>query len=198
MSIDTEVALAELGHVCGQRRALTAVSGRCSASTAAVLRNIRNNRLYRCLVDSWAEFCASRIHVSRRHADRIIALLDEFGPAYFELAELTGITPDQYRRIHPIIQQHGNSLTPDGLSLIPEKVDDIVVAIDKFLDEAEAAATPRTRDGSLSSRAAALSHTAAKLAAAYRRILARPIPSHDRQIVLSSLRQSIAALTAVK
>lgn len=197
MTDDNDALLADLRHICGQRRALTAVSGRCSASTAALLRNIRNNRLFRPLVSSWEEFCACRIHVSRRHADRIIALLDEFGPAYFELAELTGVTADQYRQIHPVIQQHRDCVTPDGLSLIPERVEEIAEAVDRMLGEAEAAAPPRTRDRSVVSRVDALHRSAARLAAAYRKILDRPIPSYERHIVLASLRKSIAVLTAV-
>ena len=98
MTDDNDALLADLRHICGQRRALTVVSGRWSASTAALLRNIRNNRLFRPLLSSWEEFCACRIHVSRRHADRIMALLDEFGPASFELAELNSPHRDIHRQ----------------------------------------------------------------------------------------------------
>src|ERR1022692_2223167 len=74
----------DLGRLLGQRRAFGAVAGRCSAAHAHLLRRIRQEKLYRPIAPSWRAFCSAHLALSRRHADRLIALLNRFGPAHFE------------------------------------------------------------------------------------------------------------------
>src|SRR5664280_2473103 len=86
----------DLGRLLGQRRALAAVAGRCSAAHAQLLRRIREEKLYLPGAPSWRAFCGAYLAITRRRADRLIALLNRFGPTYFELSQLLGISVEQY------------------------------------------------------------------------------------------------------
>ena len=86
----------DLGRLLGQRRAFAAVGGRCSAAHAQLLRRIRDEKLYRAVAPSWRRFCGTHLAISCRHADRLIALLNRFGPTYFEISQLVGLSPRQY------------------------------------------------------------------------------------------------------
>src|ERR1035438_9549514 len=96
----------DLGRLLGQRRAFGAVAGRCSAAHAQLLRRIRQEKLYRPVAPSWRAFCGPHLAISRRHADRLISLLDRFGPIYFELSQLVGLSPREYLSIEPAIREH--------------------------------------------------------------------------------------------
>src|SRR5439155_13403764 len=82
-----------LGILLGQRRAFGMVAGRCSAANAACLRKIREGKLYLKFAENWDIFCERDLKISRRTANRVIALEKEHGALFFEMAELTGITP---------------------------------------------------------------------------------------------------------
>src|ERR1035437_6831131 len=86
-------AVLDLGRLLGQRRPFGAVAGRCSAAHAQLLRRIRDEKLYRPLTPSWRAFCSVYLALSRRHADRLIGLLNRFGPVYFEFSQLAGVSP---------------------------------------------------------------------------------------------------------
>jgi hypothetical protein len=60
---------------------------------------LRENKLYKRVSPDWREFCDGYLNINRGQADHIIRLLDEFGPGYFELAQLTRISPETYRAI---------------------------------------------------------------------------------------------------
>lgn len=84
-----------LGMLVGRRQAFSTIAARCAAADVGALREIRDTRAYRGLSPTFEEFCSKNLGVSVRHANRLIHYLNEFGPAYFELAQLTGI----YRRV---------------------------------------------------------------------------------------------------
>src|SRR5215471_3582156 len=92
-----------LGKLLGRREALAAVAGRCTAAEAIQIRQIREEKAYLANARSWGEFCEEHLHMSKSNADRLIALLDELGPDYFTLAQLTRISPETYRAIAPTI-----------------------------------------------------------------------------------------------
>ena len=129
------VSLMALGSLLGQRRAFAAVGGRCSAAHVQILRRIRDQKLYRSVAPSWRTFCAGHIALSRRHADRLTALLNRFGPAYFELAQLTGISPEQYLAIEPAVREDGIVVDGETLSLIPENSPRLLEAVDRILSQ---------------------------------------------------------------
>jgi hypothetical protein len=137
--IDPLAAL-DLGRLLGQRRALAAVGGRCSAAHAQLLRRIHDEKLYLPIAASWRAFCGSYLAISRRHADYLIGLLKRFGPIYFELSQLVGLSVRQYLAIEPAV--HQQSLVVDGatLSVIPENAPRILEAVGRLLNQ-----SPRTR-----------------------------------------------------
>jgi len=89
----------EAGTWLGRKQAFAELAGRCSAATAECLRQARDRKSYRALRMTWDEFCRERMGISRVTAEKIIGRLEEFGPQYFVLAQATGITPTEYRRI---------------------------------------------------------------------------------------------------
>jgi hypothetical protein len=67
-------------------------------------------------------------------------LIKEHGPLYFELAELTGITPAAYRAIKHAIQDDGIHVDGEVIALIPANTNLAVDAVARLLAEAESAA----------------------------------------------------------
>jgi hypothetical protein len=93
----------ELGIALGQTNAFGLVAGRCSAAQAEGIRRLREQKLYKGCTEKWDDFCPKYLKMSRSEADRTIKLLEEFGPAYFELSQLTRVSPEVYRAIAPHI-----------------------------------------------------------------------------------------------
>lgn len=100
-----DTALLELGITLGQNLAFGLVAGRCSAAQAEALRRLRDERLYLRCAESWLAFCPKYLKMSKTEADRTIKLLEEFGPAYFELSQLTRISPETFRAIAPNLKE---------------------------------------------------------------------------------------------
>ena len=134
-----EEQVLELGIMLGQRRAFGMVAGRCSAAQAECLRKIRDEKTYLKFAPNWAEFCERHLKLSKRTADRAIALLKKYGTLYFETAALTGITPAEFERIGHAIQQDGIHVGRDVIALIPENAARAVDAIARLQAEAAAA-----------------------------------------------------------
>ncbi len=125
----------DLGRLLGQRRAFAAVGGRCSAAHAQLLRRIRDEKLYRAVAPSWRRFCGTHLAISCRHADRLIALLNRFGPTYFEISQLVGLSPRQYLAIQPVLHEHSVLVNGEAISLIPENAPKVLEAVGQLLRE---------------------------------------------------------------
>ena len=110
----------ELGVMLGSRRAFSSVAGRCSAADAECIRRIRDERLYLRRAANWEEFCPEYLGLSKTHANRLIRYLEEFGPDYFELAQLTRVTPEQFRAIAPAVREKNIHVNGEAIALIPE------------------------------------------------------------------------------
>ncbi|PWU04932.1 MAG: hypothetical protein C5B51_15840 [Terriglobia bacterium] len=133
-----------LGTLLGRRQAFSLVAARCSAADAACLREIRDQKSYRSLGIGWKEFCARHLGASHAHANRLIGYLNEFGPAYFDLAQLTGISPDEYRAIAPVKDQ---AIQYDGqlIALLPENAERLAAAVTQLRRQAvPTAAAPQS------------------------------------------------------
>jgi hypothetical protein len=87
----------DLGTWLGRRQAFGMMAGKSIAADAECLRQIRDQRLYKNKTSTWAEFCARYIGASKPHVDRMIRHLEEFGPQFFQLSELTRIPLESYR-----------------------------------------------------------------------------------------------------
>lgn len=124
----------ELGRWLGRREAFAAVAGKCSAAEAESLRRIRDERTYLQLDRSWEEFCAKRLGTSRRQVDRTLRLLDEFGPAYFHVAQMAHVTPEEYRAIAPHVSAEGVRLDGAVVALLPENSEQVSAAVAELLE----------------------------------------------------------------
>jgi hypothetical protein len=100
----TDAALLDLGVILGQNQAFGLIAGRCSAAQAESLSRLRQEKLYQRCAPRWDDFCPKYLKISRVEADRTIKLWQEFGPAYFELSQLTRVSPETFRAIAPAIQ----------------------------------------------------------------------------------------------
>ena len=122
-------ALLELGTWLGRHQALGLIANKCSATDAACLREIRDNKHYRALGLTWEEFCSRHAGVDRRTADRIVERLEEFGEAYFNLSQLVPIQPATYRLLASNVT--GNTIELDGrkIPIAPEHAPQIIEAV---------------------------------------------------------------------
>ncbi|HEY1493926.1 MAG TPA: hypothetical protein VGF49_05255 [Candidatus Solibacter sp.] len=99
-----EQSTLDLGMAVGQNQAFSLIAGRCSAAQAATLSRLRQERKYLECASNWREFCTNYLRISGSEADKIIRLWEEFGPEYFEIAQLMRISPERYRDIAPAVK----------------------------------------------------------------------------------------------
>jgi hypothetical protein len=132
----------ELGIVLGSRKAFASVAGRCSAADAECLRRMRENKLYLSRAETWEAFCPQYLGLSKTHANRIIRNLEEFGPDYFEVAQLTRITPEQFRAIAPAIRENNIHVNGQAIALIAENSDRVTAAVAELRRAVDAPAGP--------------------------------------------------------
>ncbi len=119
----------DLGEMLGRRQAFGSIAGRCSAADAECLRRMRDQKLYRSRATSWNGFCPKFLGMTSRHANRIVRQLEEFGPSYFELAQLTRITPGEFRAIAPTVRDHHLHSHGEAIALIPENAEKVAAAV---------------------------------------------------------------------
>src|ERR1051325_6010073 len=98
-------ALTSLESEMSQCKTLKQANGRCSAAQAECLARLREYKLYQGRCATWDEFCPKYLGVTKAFANRAIRAMEEFGPAYFDLAELTRITLDEFRTVEPKIKE---------------------------------------------------------------------------------------------
>jgi len=122
-----------LAKYIGRREAFSLVAGRCSAADIETLRRIRNEKLYLSVSPTWDEFCTDHLHVARRSLNREIAYLDEFGPAFFTVRQLTRITVPEYRQIASQVSAQGLAIEGAVVPLDPENGKALDSAVDKLL-----------------------------------------------------------------
>jgi len=175
----------DLARLLGQRRAFAAVAGRCSAAHAQLLRQIHDQKLYLPHAPTWEAFCGPNLAVSRRHADRLISLLNRFGPIYFEITQLVGLSPRQYLAIEPVVRENSLLVNGEAVSLIPENAPKLLEAIAEVLSQSRRkrrvrpAETVRTRVASLTTRGRAIAN---QLVALYN----SSSSASDRELILES------------
>ena len=126
---DELAGLLRLGQVLGQNQSFALVSGRCSAAQAEALLRMRESRLYLRCASTWKEFCPQYLHISGTQADRIIRLWQLYGPAIFELSQLTRISPEFYRSIEPFIKDGALHFHEEAIELDPENAGKVADAV---------------------------------------------------------------------
>lgn len=123
----------ELGNLVGRHQALGLIASRCSAADAATLRHIRDQELWRGEAKTWNEFCEIRLKMTRTHANRLIKLLEEFGPAYFQISHATRVSTDDYRKaIAPAVRDNALHVNGEAIALTEENDPRIAEAISEL------------------------------------------------------------------
>ncbi len=178
----------ELGQMLGSRRAFGTVAGRCSAADAACLRRMRDEKLYLSRANSWEEFCPQFLGLSKTQANRIIRYLDEFGAGYFELAQLTRITPDEFRALAPVVKDRSLHAGGEVIALLPENTDKIAAALEALRGQKPQAAHPFS----------ALEKRCQSLASEFSRTAAKEKERLHRQQLAALVRRTIAALGRIE
>jgi hypothetical protein len=177
----------DLGRLLGQRRALTAVAGRCTAAHAQLLRRIHDEKLYLPLSRTWEGFCGPHLAVSRRHADRLISLLNRFGPIYFELSQLVGISPREYLAIEPAVREHSIVVNGEAISLIPENAPKILEAVGQVLHKSRRAKRRDLLPPTLRARLARLTRRGRDIANQFVALYNSSHSESDRELILEAI-----------
>jgi hypothetical protein len=129
--------------------------------------------------------------MARNHVHRIINLLNEFGPDYFELAQLTRISPETYRAILPAL--HDKSLHVDGeaIALIPANAARISAAVAQLR---KAAAPPELPEASEKERLAAVDKRCSEVLAELTDMVNRCQMPHQLSGILTGLQTRLTRL----
>ena len=178
-----------LGTLLGRRQAFTAIAARCSAADAASLRDIRKQKAYRTISKNFPEFCR-HLGVSPTHANRLIRYLDEFGPAYFDLAHLTGISPAEYRAIAPAVKDHAIHHGSEVIALAPENAQKLAAAVAELR---AAAPKPIRKAPSIDSRLRRLERQTVAVTAEIRALTSMAAQTADRVRLFSIFAATRAA-----
>jgi len=158
-----------LGMLLGRRQAFSTIAARCAAADVGALREIRDTRAYHGLSPNFEEFCSKYLGISVRHANRLIHYLNEFGPAYFELAQLTGISPAEYRAIAPAVRDEAIHCGDEAIALLPENSEKLAAAVAQLRASAP---MPARKALSVEQRLRRLEREASKLTEALRALIA--------------------------
>jgi hypothetical protein len=137
----------ELGRWLGRREAFSLIAGRCSGAEIESLRRIRDERLYLAASSSWDKFCTTHVGASRRNVERSIRLLEEFGPAYFQVTQMARIGAEEYRAIAGHVDADGVRLDGSVVALLPENSGRVAAAVGELLRRAEPGATVSKAEG---------------------------------------------------
>ncbi len=185
--------LVGLGTVLGQSQAFGFLAARCSASQAETIHRLRTEKIYKRVTEDWREFCPQYLHMSGPQADKIIHLWQEFGAGYFELAQLTRISPETYRAIAPAVSNGVLDLNGEEIDLTIENSRKVAAAVSKV--RRQKAANGST-EPSLADRAARLARLCNNLSPELLSFPVDAIESFEDYCV--ALRQLDNALTSIR
>jgi hypothetical protein len=125
------------------------------------LRELRESKKYKELGLTWEECCKQKVGICRTVADKIIRNLEEFGPDYFLIAQMTGISEKEYRQISSAISNHKLLHSGEEIPIAVENAPRLVAAVDTVRREAaEAAVGPAAEAARSFARAERASRTA--------------------------------------
>ena len=119
----------DVGMILGQNQAFGFMAGRCSAAQAESIRRLRNEKLYKRVTEHWKEFCPRYLKMSGAQADSIIRLWEEFGAGYFEIAQLTRVSPETYRALAPAVENGVLNLNGQQIELTIENSRKVAAAV---------------------------------------------------------------------
>jgi hypothetical protein len=196
---DKRQALYDLGVAMGQTQALNLIAGRCTAAQAACIRRIRNEKLFLEFCDTWEEFCDIHLGISRSEANRVIHLLDEFGPGYHQMAQFTRISPATYRAIAPKIRDGALHLDGEEIELCVENAKRITAAVAELRRELpEPAAKKASKPSGVSDRVADLDERARQVVADFEELAAMERENADWPLLRATLTRTCSALKRIE
>jgi hypothetical protein len=129
----------DLGTWLGRRQAFGMMAGKTAAADAECLRQIRDRKLYKSKSPNWDDFCARFIGASRTNVNRVIRYLEEFGPEFFELTQLTRIPPEAYRAIAQNVGKDGLHLDGEVIAIVQENIERVSQAVADLRKRSEGA-----------------------------------------------------------
>ncbi|HXB67147.1 MAG TPA: hypothetical protein VNY05_02840 [Candidatus Acidoferrales bacterium] len=132
----------EVGTWLGRRQAFSIVAGRCSAADAQCLRELRESKKYKSMGLTWEECCKQRAGIHRSSAEAIIRNLEEFGPDYFVIAQVTGIPAKEYRLIQGSVRNHALLHAGEEIPVAVENAPRLIEAVDALRRGAAEAPAP--------------------------------------------------------
>jgi hypothetical protein len=133
-----DTGLLDLGVALGRNQTFSLLAGRCSAAQAAGLRRLREEKKYQRCTPNWEDFCPNYLKMSRSEADKIIRLWEEFGAGYFDVAQLTRISPETYRAIEPVVKDGALHFDGEALELDVENSRKVAAAVAELRRRASA------------------------------------------------------------
>jgi hypothetical protein len=120
----------ELFRWLGRRDAFSLMAGRCSAADAECIKRLRDTKLYLKRAKDWEQFCHKFLHMSKSNANRLLRLLEEFGPAFFYITQITRVSLKDYRAcIAPAVSERGLECGGEIIEIVPENSDRIAHAV---------------------------------------------------------------------
>jgi hypothetical protein len=145
--VTTDQNSVAIGTWIGREQAFNALAHQCSAARVACLKQVRDTEAYKTLNLTWEEFCPERAGISRKHADRLIGQLAEFGAPYFQLTDIVPVSPAAYREIEPNIVHGTIEFRGEQVPITPEnavKIKAAVYALRKQIEQVKSDALTRT------------------------------------------------------
>ena len=85
--------------------------------------------------------------MSRTQEDRVIGQIEEFGPEYFELTQLTRIAPEVYRAIAPAVKDGHIHWQNEAIALLPENSEKVAAAVAGLRGVVQAEAPAESKAG---------------------------------------------------
>ena len=128
----------DLGTWLGRRQAFGLMAGKSAAADVDCLRHIRDTKSYKSKCRDWGEFCAQYIGASKTHVNRMIQCLDKFGPQFFELTQLTRVSPQAFDAIAPHLTDEGLTLDGETFALRADNSRQVAAAVAELRKRAEA------------------------------------------------------------
>ena len=162
-------ALLEAGVALGQNHTFGLIAGRCSAAQAEGIRRLREEKLYKSCMEKWDDFCPRFLKISRAEDDKIIRLWEEFGASYFELTQLTRVSPETYRLVGPAIQNGALHYQGEAIELNAENSRKVAAVVAE-LRRAAPKRSREPREADLSARIEKLNEWGTALAAEFEKI----------------------------
>ena len=96
------------------------------------MRQIRDQKLYLNYAPDWGAFCIEFFQCGKDNVNRLIRNLLEFGPRYYEFAQLMRISAATYRLIAPSIDDEGLHYNGQTIALIPENAVRLAAAVEEI------------------------------------------------------------------